>query len=309
MRIKSTKESIKIFLKTLAFTYFTKVLIYFVYNLGFDAGLSINFQQANKLQFPEITLVDNYKIATFLVPVYPPFGIEIPGTLSLSLKANLALTMYLEKAIDFKLSYSKHIVFALPFLYKNGKMNYPNPSNMFNIYGSQNLNPDFSQFKQIPKFGAAFSLIPGLTIRWPDFGLGKAAQIKALPGFLKIPSITVRKRGILDDLRKFFQLSLTNEVPLVITGKISTCTSNCKTTKPLEISIQGSIGPYIATLSGLGLQKSFEIPIPLTTPAFSFCLPFLNICPKVKENSILKIASTQTCNDYPCKNSGNRNEL
>ena len=55
---------------------------------------------------PQKTLVDNYRIGTFYVPVFPPLGITIPGSISLSLKADLVLSMDLDKAIDFKLSYS-----------------------------------------------------------------------------------------------------------------------------------------------------------------------------------------------------------
>ena len=267
--------------------------------------MKINFQQANNLKFPSKTLIDNLKIATFMVPVFPPFGIQIPGTVSISLEADLALTMFLEKAIDFKLSYSKHIVFALPFLYKNGKMNYPNPTNMVNVYGSQNLNPDFSQFKQIPKFGVVFTLTPGLTIRWPDLKLGKSAQIKPRPDFLAISKISASKRSILDTLKKFFQLVLTNQIPIIFTGGLQACSSKCEAPKPIEVSIQVSIESYQGVFSGLGLKKSFKIPITLTSPAFKFCLPFPNICPKSKDNSILK-AFSKTCSNDPCKNNGKK---
>jgi hypothetical protein len=128
---------------------------------GFDAGLIIDIQKISKYQFPQKKLVDNYGIYNFAVPVFPPLGIIIPGSISISLKADLVLSMDLEKAIDFKLSYSKRFAFTLPFSYKYGRLNYPTPSNMFNIYGTQNLNPDFSQFMQIPKFGAEFTLTPG----------------------------------------------------------------------------------------------------------------------------------------------------
>ena len=212
--------------------------------------------------------------------------------------------MDLEKKIDFKLSYSKHIVFALPFMYRNGRMNYPVPSNMFSVYGTQNLNPDFSQFKQIPKFGAVFTLTPGLSVKWPDFGLGKIAEVKPVPEFLKTQAIAVRRRGILEDLKKFFQIVLTNKVPLVVTGGLRLCTGKCTPPKPLEVSLQANVGAYQAVFSGLSIEKSFQIPIPLSTPEFKFCLPFFNICPKSKENILFKLTASKTCKDNPCQNGG-----
>lgn len=119
----------------------------------------------SNMKFAEKNLIDNYRIARFVVPL-GILGIVIPGSISVSLKSALELNVELEKEIDFELSYSKHIKFSLPFEYRGGRMNYPNPSNMVNIYGSQKLSPDFSQFKQIPKFGAVYTITPVLAVKW-----------------------------------------------------------------------------------------------------------------------------------------------
>ena len=150
---------------------------------------------------------------------------------------------------------------------------------MVNIYGTQNLNPDFSQFKQIPKFGAEFTLTPVLTIKWPDYSLSKVAKSNRVPEFLKIKRAIVQKRSVLDDIKKFLQLVLTNEIPLVVTGGLTACTGKCKGYTPIEVSVQATVASYQCVFSGLSLKKTFQIPIQLTTPAFSFCLPFLNVCP------------------------------
>ena len=189
-------------------------------------------------------------------------------------------------------------------------MNYPRPSNMFNTYGSQNLNPDFSQFKQIPKFGVIFTLTPGLIVSWPDFGIGKTAVIKPIPNFLEIKIVHVQKRFLqflFKPILNFLQLVLTNEIPLVLTGKIILCSDQCKSPKPLQVSIQMSIAEYQGQFSGLGLKKSFGIPINVETPEWKFCLPFLNICPKSLEyeNNLQKVAtSAKNCSDNPCQNNG-----
>ena len=133
---------------------------------GFDAILVIPIQKTTNFQFPQKKLVDNYVIYNFVVPVYPPLFISIPGSISISLKADLVLsmndmTMNVDLEKPLKLTYSKHFAFTLPFSYKYGKLNYPTPSNTHNIYGTQKFIPDFSQFLQIPKFGAEFTLTPG----------------------------------------------------------------------------------------------------------------------------------------------------
>jgi hypothetical protein len=181
---------------------------------------------------------------------------------------------------------------------------------MFNTYGSQNLNPDFSQFKQIPKFGAIFTLTPGLIVSWPDFGIGKTAIIKPMPKFLEIKNVHVQKRflqSLIKPILNFLQLVLTNEIPLVVTGKISMCSGQCISSKPLQLSIQMSVAEYQGRFSGLGLKKSFSIPINLQTPEWKLCLPFFNICPKslLNENNLQKVAaSAKNCSDNPCQNRG-----
>ena len=166
------------------------------------------------------------------------------------------MTLELEKQIDFKLSYSKHFVFSLPFQYKNGKMNYP------------------------------------------------------IPNFLEIKIVHVQKRFLqflFKPILNFLQLVLTNEIPLVLTGKIILCSDQCKSPKPLQVSIQMSIAEYQGQFSGLGLKKSFGIPINVETPEWKFCLPFLNICPKSLEyeNNLQKVAtSAKNCSDNPCQNNG-----
>ena len=244
-------------------------------DIGFDSYLRINVAEANNYQFPEKVLIDNYRIARFSVPVFP--GIVIPGSVDISLKADLALNLALEKAIDINMYYSKHIQFSLPFEYSNGKMSYPNPSNLVNIYGTSNLNPDFSQFKQIPKLSAVFTLTPELAVKWPDFGLKNPAMysLKERPAWLQR---SVQKRGVFDSAVKFLQLVLTNQLPLIATGSLTACTSKCGAPKPLEVSVQANVGNYQAGFSGLGFEKYFNIPIKLTTPSYAVCLPFINVC-------------------------------
>ena len=273
-----------------------------------DAELKIEIEKTNKIQFPTRTLVNNLKITSFAVPVFPPLGIIIFGTISFSLKADLVLNVDLEKEINFRLAYSKHVTFTLPFGYrKNVGFNYPNPSNVINIHGTNDFNPDFSQFRQIPKFGADFTLTPGLTIKWPDFSIGKKAKVSPVPEFLKLTTknkIAIKsKRGALDDIKKFLQLVLTNELPIVVTAGLTACTGKCRGTRPIDASLQISIASYQGVLSGLGLSKKFQIPLQLTSPAFSLCIPFFDICPNNIKEIILTTPARSSCTGL-CQNEG-----
>jgi hypothetical protein len=105
----------------------------------------------------------------------------------------------------------------------------------------------------------------------------------------------------LDDIKKFLQLVLTNEIPLVVTAGLTTCTSKCKENSPIQVSIQANVASYQGVFSGLGLKKSFQIPIQLTTPVFSFCLPlFDNACLANSFKEIIQKDTIKNCSN--CKN-------
>jgi hypothetical protein len=92
---------------------------------------------------------------------------------------------------------------------------------MVNVYGSQKLSPDFNQFKQIPKFGAVYTITPVLAVRWPEFGFKGSAEIKykAIPVWIQHNSI--QKRGILDTVKNFLQIVVSGQLPLIVSGSLS----------------------------------------------------------------------------------------
>ncbi len=145
-----------------------------------------------------------------------------------------------------------------------------------------------------------FDKIFRLTVKWPDFSLySKIALPNPIPEFLKTKR-RIQKRNALNEIKKFLELVLTNEIPLVVTAGLTACTSKCKGNRPLQVSIQASVPSYQGVFSGLGLKKSFQIPIQLTSPAYSLCLPFFfNVCPA---NSFKEIQKEIVKNCSACKN-------
>ena len=152
--------------------------IEFGLDVGVDANLKFSVAKENKAKIPRKALLDNFRIASFVIPVVPVLGIALPGSLRLTFNSELEMTMLLEKQIDINISYSKHLKFALPFQYRSEKLGYPALSRLTNVYGSTNYNGDFQQLKQVPKFDVLSSLSAVLTVKWPDFSGNKINSYK-----------------------------------------------------------------------------------------------------------------------------------
>ena len=257
-------------------------------DLGFDSWFKLNISKSTTYQFPEKTLVDNYVIMNFAIPII--LGIAIPGRVTASLKANLGLGMDLEKPIDVDLYYSKHVKFSLPFKFADGKMNYPNWKNFYTVYGEQRFNFDATQFKQIPKFNGLLTFTPILAVTWPYLGLSTYPTSTRIPEWL-LDHHQIHKRNVVDDIKRFIQMTLANQVPLIVTMGITACTKKCSSPKPIETSVQANLGDYQATFTGLNISKQFTIPISVAiTPEYSFCLPVkLNFCKSVTSINIKKL--------------------
>lgn len=88
--------------------------IEFGLDLGVDAYLKFNVSKEHHIKVPTCIL-NNTRIASFVIPVVPFLGIVIPGSVSVSLMSELEMNMNLDTPIDINITYSKHIKFALPF--------------------------------------------------------------------------------------------------------------------------------------------------------------------------------------------------
>ena len=180
--------------------------------------------------------------------------------------------------------YSKHVRFTLPFGWYNDKINNPNPSRLFKIYGKSESNADFSQFKQLPYVETMLTVTPVLSVKWPDYGLLKSKIVKTTPVWIHRHSI--QKRDLTDKFKKFFQLTLYCQLPVILTGVVKVCSETCPARLPMDLQLQVSLGNFKAGLTGLGLSAYFSIPIKLSTPKISICLPYLfsAFCPGTCQN-------------------------
>ena len=209
------------------------------------------------------------------MPIVPPF-VYIPGKIAISIKSQLKISANLEKPINIGYFYSKHVKITIPFGWYKGKINNPNPSQLLNIYGSSDANTDFRQFLQIPQVDAILTLTPVVEVIWPEFGSKSALTIKSTPTWIHRHSI--QKRGLWENLKKSFQVTLYSELPVLATGSLESCTQTCPAQKPIEAKLQVCLGNFKAGFTIFGKDVYFSIPIKLTFPPTSICLPFINIC-------------------------------
>jgi hypothetical protein len=134
------------------------------------------------------------------------------------------------------------------------------------------------------------TVTPVLAVKWPDFGGKSIIMIKTTPVWIQRHSI--QKRGIIDKLKKFFQLSLSAQLPVIVTGTLKLCTLTCPATRPLEAQLQVGLGNFKTSFSGIGLKGFYSIPIKLTSAPIGICLPFFNICKRMYLNFISRILNS-----------------
>jgi hypothetical protein len=163
------------------------------------------------------------------------------------------------------------------------KMGYPSLSKLANVYGDTTYNGDFMALKKIPKFNALSTLSATLSLKWPDVTtMYSTSGNKPMPKWI---SVNRKRRGIFESMASFFQLSMSNEIPLITFANLESCTQACqnatllgKVKRPLEASIQSKFGDLKTRFVGFNLENQFAVPFKLNLPKTSVCLPFLDVC-------------------------------
>ena len=165
-------------------------------------------------------------------------------------------------------------------------MGYPSLSKLANVYGDTTYNGDFMALKKIPKFNALSTLSATLSLKWPDVTtMSITSSTKTMPKWMSV-NMRRKRRGLFESMASFFQLSMSNEIPLITFANLESCTQACqnvtslggKVKRPLEASIQSKFGDLKTRFVGFNLENQFAVPFKLNLPKTSVCLPFLDVC-------------------------------